>query len=275
MNNLVTRTISGIIFLVIMVAGIWFSEYSYAALFLFIMLSTMLEFHRMTIAPGRHIWARVLTLVSAVTLFSTIFLWQRFGISPRFILLSLIPVLLASGGSIFEKVKDDYITVAYAYTSFVYIALPLSIASLAVFRDGVYDGPLLLCFFGIIWGSDVGAYCLGCTLGRNSRKMCPKISPKKSWWGFAGGLITAVAISLGLKFFGVFSFSLLHSIILGLLLNLVSVLGDLVESVWKRYYDLKDSGRIMPGHGGMLDRFDSSLFAIPVGTIYMLIFNLI
>ena len=171
--------------------------------------------------------------------------------------------------------KDDYITVAYAYTSFVYIALPLSIASLAVFRDGVYDGTLLLCFFGIIWGSDVGAYCLGCTLGRNSRKMCPKISPKKSWWGFAGGLITAVAISLGLKFFGVFSFSLLHSIILGLLLNLVSVLGDLVESVWKRYYDLKDSGRIMPGHGGMLDRFDSSLFAIPVGTIYMLIFNLI
>ena len=105
--------------------------------------------------------------------------------------------------------------------------------------------------------------------------MCPKISPKKSWWGFAGGLITAVAISLGLKFFGVFSFSLLHSIILALLLNLVSVLGDLVESVWKRYYDLKDSGRIMPGHGGMLDRFDSSLFAIPVGTIYMLIFNLI
>ena len=74
MNNLVTRTISGIIFLVIMVAGIWFSEYSYAALFLFIMLSTMLEFHRMTIAPGRHIWARVLTLVSAVTLFSTNFL---------------------------------------------------------------------------------------------------------------------------------------------------------------------------------------------------------
>ena len=199
MNNLVTRTISGIIFLVIMVAGIWFSEYSYAALFLFIMLSTMLEFHRMTIAPGRHIWARVLTLVSAVTLFSTIFLWQRFGISPRFILLSLIPVLLASGGSIFEKVKDDYITVAYAYTSFVYIALPLSIASLAVFRDGVYDGTLLLCFFGIIWGSDVGAYCLGCTLGRNSRKMCPKISPKKSWWGFLAGGIVLAAVSLMIR----------------------------------------------------------------------------
>lgn len=259
-----------------MVAGIWFSKYSYAVLLVFIMMAAMLEFHKLTIEKGRHVWARVLSLVSGLTLFVTTFLWKGFGVDPRFVSLSIVPVLLAMGGSIFEKVKDDYATVSNAYTSFIYIAIPIAISNCIVFNGaGEYDGTMLLCFLGLIWGSDVGAYCLGCTLGRNGRKMCPKISPKKSWWGFVGGLLTSVIISVVLYCCKVFTFPLVHVLVLGILINLVSVLGDLVESVWKRYYGVKDSGKLIPGHGGMLDRFDSSLFAIPVGTVYLLVFNLI
>lgn len=275
MSNLLTRTISGVIFMILMVCGIYFSEFGFAALFLFLLVMGQWEFNRMSIEHGYFVMPKTLTTIAGALLFTMVFLWMRFDINPSFILLSFIPIMVAMVVSLYEKDKSAYASIANTYASMLYVSVPLTIANFLVFSDGVYNGVLLLCFFGLIWGSDVGAYCLGCTLGKNGKKMFPSISPKKSWWGFAGGLMTAIIISLVLHFTHVFTFGLVHSVVLAILINVASVFGDLVESVWKRYYGVKDSGKIIPGHGGILDRFDSTLFAVPVGTIYLLCFSLL
>ena len=147
----------------------------------------------------------------------------------------------------------------------------------AVFNsDGEFNGRLLLCFFAIIWGSDVGAYLFGMGLGQKyGKKLFPSISPKKSWIGFWGGLVTAVGVAVALHYAGLFCFDLVHCIFMGVLLCVAGVYGDLIESQWKRHYNVKDSGNIIPGHGGLLDRFDSALIAIPIGIIYLVVMNVL
>ena len=103
----------------------------------------------------------------------------------------------------------------------------------------------------------------------------PDVSPKKSWIGYWGGLAFAIIVSVGLYYLKIMDFELIHCVILGVLINVSGVYGDLVESQWKRHYAIKDTGKIMPGHGGILDRFDSALFAIPVAVIYLVLLNLI
>mgnify|MGYP002513203285 CR=1 FL=1 len=107
------------------------------------------------------------------------------------------------------------------------------------------------------------------------KKLFPSISPKKSWIGFWGGLFTAVGIAVGLKYYGLLPFDLVHCIAMAILLNVTGVYGDLIESQWKRHYEVKDSGTIIPGHGGLLDRFDSALIAIPIGIIYLVVMNVL
>jgi phosphatidate cytidylyltransferase len=128
----------------------------------------------------------------------------------------------------------------------------------------------------IIWGSDVGAYLFGITLGQKyGKKLFPSISPKKSWIGFWGGLFMAVALAVGLHYLELLPFELRHCIVMSVLLNVTGVYGDLIESQWKRHYEVKDSGNIIPGHGGLLDRFDSALIAIPIGIIYLVLWNVL
>jgi phosphatidate cytidylyltransferase len=147
----------------------------------------------------------------------------------------------------------------------------------AVFNsEGEFNGILLLSFFVIIWGSDVGAYLFGMSLGqRYGKKLFPSVSPKKSWIGFWGGLFTAVLVAVLLNIAGIFTFKMIHCIARAVLLCITGVYGDLIESQWKRHYDVKDSGSIIPGHGGLLDRFDSALIAIPIGIIYLVVMNVL
>ena len=108
-----------------------------------------------------------------------------------------------------------------------------------------------------------------------SKKLCPSISPKKSWAGFWGGLLTALLTGAILYWTGLFTFPIWHCLIVSALMNVMGVFGDLFESLWKRAAGVKDSGNIIPGHGGLMDRFDSALFAIPVGYIYLLLLHLL
>ena len=159
----------------------------------------------------------------------------------------------------------------------VYILASMCILFLMGFTGGQFDGTLLLCFFIMIWCSDVGAFCVGSLFGQKagSRKLAPKISPNKSWVGFWGGLVFTVAAALILHAPGLLVPGIVHCILLAVVIHCTGVCGDLLESAWKRHFGLKDSGNIIPGHGGFLDRFDSSLAAIPAGALYLLIFSLI
>ena len=128
---------------------------------------------------------------------------------------------------------------------------------------------LWLAFLGT-WASDTFAYFTGFFFGRH--KLCPDISPKKTMEGFAGGVIGTVLVTAGIGY--ICSFSILHTAVLGVLIALTATLGDLVESSIKRYTGIKDSGSLIPGHGGVLDRFDSIMFTVPLVYYYVQIFKI-
>ena len=274
MNQTVTRTISGVLFLAIMVCGLLFNQYVFAALIIFIMVVMMLEFYALTM-EGRFMVSRGFAIFAGVTLFTLIFLSFAIDLPAKYIGLALIPLIVVMILSLYSKDRAEFKMAGNLYTGMIYIAMPLSLSNLLVFKGGEFSGLLVLSFFIIIWGSDVGAYCFGLLFGKNGKKLFPVISPKKSWAGFWGGLGTAVVTAIILNLTGLLVIPWYHSIILAVLMHVAGVYGDLFESLWKRIYDVKDSGKIIPGHGGFLDRFDSAIFAIPVGAIYLMLTGLI
>ena len=275
MNSTVTRTISGVVFLVIVVTSILLNKFLFGALFLFILVCMMYEFYHITMAD-KYMWPRIISIVAGATAFILVFLQCAYDIPFRFISIAIVPILFLTCYALFLKDKTDFGLYSHLFTGLVYIAAPLSIANFVVFKGGEYSGLLLLAFFIIIWCSDVGAYVFGMALGQKyGKKLCPEISPKKSWIGAIGGFVMALVGAIVLQLTGILTFPIYHSLILAAVMNVAGVFGDLFESQWKRFYEVKDSGNIIPGHGGMLDRFDSTLLALPAGVLYLVLFNLI
>ena len=122
----------------------------------------------------------------------------------------------------------------------------------------------------MIWLNDTGAYCTGSLLGRH--KMFPRVSPKKSWEGFAGGLLFCVAAAVGAWCFGIQGWDLWQWLVAGAVACAASTYGDLFESLLKRNAGIKDSGNLIPGHGGILDRIDSLLMVAPAFMLLVLLF---
>lgn len=276
MTNFIKRTLSGIGFAAIMLAAFLTNAYVYGVVMLLSLIIMMKEFLQMTC--GRSYWySQVLSILSGVTLFILTYLFKGFNFPGRLVILSFIPVFLLMINSLYVKDKSRFDKFSNLYAVLVYIAVPWSLLNFAVFNSaGEFNGILLLSFFCIIWGTDVGAYIFGITLGQKyGKKLFPSISPKKSWIGFWGGLFTAVLVAVALHYIGMLRFDLMHCIFMGVLLCVSGVYGDLIESQWKRHYEVKDSGNLIPGHGGLLDRFDSALIAIPIGIIYLVVTNVL
>ena len=276
MNNFIKRTISGIGFAAIMLAAFLTNKYVFGAVMLFSLIIMMREFLKMTC--GKNYWfSQILSILAGATLFSLIYLYKGFNFPGRLVILAFVPVFVLMINSLYVKDKSRFDKFSNLYAALIYIAVPWSLLNFAVFNgEGEFNGILLLCFFAIIWGTDVGAYLFGITLGqRYGKKLFPSISPKKSWIGFWGGIAMAVGVAVALHYAGLFCFDLIHCICIALLLAVTGVYGDLIESQWKRHYEVKDSGTIIPGHGGLLDRFDSALIAIPIGIIYLVVMNVL
>ena len=277
MNNFVKRTLSGIGFGIVMISAFLLNRYVFGAVMLFALIVMMWEFLRMTCGK-EYRYSQILSILSGVILFTLVYLYRGFHFPGRLVILAFVPVFILMVNSLYVKDKSRFNKFANLYTAIIYIAVPWSLLNFAVFSpEGNFNGMLLLCFFAIIWGSDVGAYIFGMSFGQKyGKKLFPSISPKKSWIGFWGGMFTAIIISIALYFLKLFpvtgrslTFDLLNCVAMAVLLVVAGVYGDLIESQWKRHYEVKDSGNIIPGHGGLLDRFDSALIAIPMGIIYL------
>ena len=275
MNNTVTRTVSGIVFLAVVIAGLLIDKYLYAALITFMMVTMLYEFYKMTMGE-RFPRSRILAILVGCSAFLILFCIMAFGWDVRLISLSAVLLLVLMASTLFVKDKADFKLFSFLYTGLLYIAVPLAFSNFVVFdKAGAFDGRPMLAFLIIIWASDVGAYCIGMLLGKYTGKLFPSVSPKKTWAGFWGGLLFAVLAGLILDWTGLWTYPMVHAVILSAIMHVAGVFGDLFESQWKRVCDIKDSGSIIPGHGGMLDRFDSALFAIPAGVIYLVIIGLL
>ena len=275
MNSTVKRTISGIGFLAVMLSSLLLNKFLFGAMMLFILVCMLYEFYHITMGD-KYLYPRILAISGGALLFILMFIICAYGVNLRFLAVGMVPLALLMVYALFLKDKSDFGLYSHLYTGLVYIAVPLALSNLVVFRHGEFSGLLMLCFFIIIWCSDVGAYVFGITLGQKyGKKLCPSISPKKSWIGFWGGMLLAIAGAVTAKYTGLLNIPLIHSIFLAAIMHTAGVFGDLFESQWKRFYDVKDSGSIIPGHGGMLDRFDSTLLAMPIGMLYLVLFNLL
>ena len=277
MKNFITRAISGIIFVAIMVAGL--SVNAMAMVFLFTLITSMTIWEFATLVNDReHVSVnRFIATVAGAYLFLAMAGYCS-GLTPSAVFIPyLLTVVYLFISELYLKLPDPINDWAYTMLSQMYVALPFACLNMLAFKaspdGGIYfDRILPLCIFVFLWMNDTGAYCVGSLLGRH--KLFPRVSPGKSWEGSIGGalLVMIVATVIGYYFkdnYTTVLSTIPHWIGLGLVVVFFGTWGDLVESLFKRTLGIKDSGNILPGHGGMLDRFDSSLMAIPAAVVYI------
>jgi len=268
MNTTVQRSISGVVFLGVMLAGLLIHPALYAILFVCMSCGMLVEYYKITMGK-RYMLPRIFAIILGGLSFLALFGVVGYNLPNKTVSIIAVVLLAIMVTTLLEKDRSDFAITSYLYTGLLYIAVPLALANFVVFRDGTFNGVLMVAFFCIIWAGDVGAYCFGMLFGKNGKKLFPSISPKKSWAGFWGGLFLAIVASIILSLTGLFPFAWWHSLLLAVIMNIFGTYGDLYESQWKRTFSVKDSGDIIPGHGGLMDRFDSAIFAIPAGFIYL------
>lgn len=281
MSNLATRTISGIFFAAIIVAAIMFSPATFALLFGVISAVCVWEFCTL-INSRKNIRAnRLISTISAVYLFFSILAFTTEAVGPQIFVPYLLTIVYLLISELYLHRSTPLENWATAFASQLYIALPVALVNVLAFKTNPYyasisyvpEIPLALMVF--LWTNDMGAYCFGSTLQRFvPAKLFPSISPHKSWIGSIGGALLTIAAS---AVFAHFSTSMPLVKWMGMAATVVvfGTWGDLVESQLKRTLGVKDSGRFLPGHGGALDRFDSSLMAIPCVVIYFYIVEML
>ena len=276
MRNFIVRTITGIIFVAAVVASFMRPE-AMVLLFSIVTGMTIWEFCGLVNEREDVTVNRFICTVAGVYFFfaMTYFCSDLYGGAAKSVVFIpyLITIVYLLVAELYLKQADPIHDWAYTMLSQMYIALPFSLLNVLAFnatKSGIvtFNTLLPLSVFVFLWISDSGAYCVGSLLGRH--KLFPRISPGKSWEGSIGGAVFVLAAAYAISYF--IDDRLLNTaewMGLGLVVVVFGTWGDLVESLLKRTLGIKDSGSILPGHGGMLDRFDSSLLAIPAAVIYL------
>ena len=279
-KNLLVRTISGVVLLLLVVGALVWSKWSTGALFAVIMVGGLLEFYRLCRKKGVEpmISVGVATSLAIFALAFAVFLqWgsPATETTARIVLGALLYIMLIVPTTfvceLWRKSPTPIANIATTFMGVIYVALPMAaLLYIPQMLVGKWSAWAMMAFLSIIWINDIFAYLVGITLGKH--RLCERISPKKSWEGFFGGLVGAVGAAL--LFGHIFEGNLLVWGGLGLVTALAGVAGDLVESLIKREVDVKDSGKMMPGHGGFLDRFDALFVAAPFALFYLILTSL-
>lgn len=274
LKNFIVRAISGVLFVAIMIAG--FMRFD-AMLFLFTLITGMAIWEFTGLVNDRAGVTVNRFICSAAGVFLNIAMAGFCsGLTPAIVFIPyLITIIYLFISELYLKQEDPIHDWAYAMMSQLYIALPFSCINILAFTTGEFYWLMPLSIFVFLWCNDTGAYLSGSLFGKH--KLFPRVSPGKSWEGSIGGgiLVVAVAALVGYlepttaEGFGRSGMNILEWMGLGLVVVFFGTWGDLVESLFKRTLGIKDSGNVLPGHGGMLDRFDSSLMAIPASVIYI------
>ena len=276
MKNLMVRTLSGLVLVAVFVGAVLGSQWSFGALLLLILVGGQTEFYKLARETGLSP-QRWMGLAVGVLLFALNFIvFRQFsrsvtdeaGGAVLYLLLYiglLLPTLFVC--ELFRRSATPLANLGATLLGVLYVAVPLSLLLYVpvLAGDGVWRPETVLCYIFIIWANDVFAYLVGMTFGRH--RLCERLSPKKSWEGFFGGLAGAVATGLA------YALDANYWVWGGLALvaSLSGVAGDLVESMFKREAGVKDSGQVIPGHGGVLDRFDALLLSAPYVFLYLLL----
>jgi len=274
------RTLTAVWIVIFILGGFWLHPISFFLTGLIILTGSQYEYYRMIRNSGTS--ARIIPGIftgSAVYVIST--LVAAGIISGKYYLILLPIAFLIMIAELYRKQEKPFDTLAHTFFAVIYIAVPLSLLpysafsrtglqSLLIQKDIVFSPGILIGFLLLQWVNDTGAYLTGITIGRH--RLMERISPKKSWEGFFGGLvISSVTAWLISGWIGVVDTT--GWIIISVIISIGGTYGDLIESMLKRSTEVKDSGTVMPGHGGFLDRFDSALISFPLVYLFLALFG--
>lgn len=278
MRNLLVRSASGVVLFAVVCGAAFLGYGGFVALMMLIGVVGVVEFYNLAtakgVAPQRGVGiaASVALMLAAFSVGALLvydcddFVLAGIGLLLLFFILCALMFVV----EVFRRRDNPILNIATTAMGVVYVALPLSLMSVVPIllnqSEEAWNPWVFLCYLFLVWGNDVFAYLFGISFGRH--KMCERLSPKKSWEGFFGG----VAGSLAMGVLGAYITSGGYLVWIGLavVVSLSSVVGDLVESMFKRDAGVKDSGSFIPGHGGMLDRFDALILSAPFAFIYII-----
>lgn len=271
-STLVKRTITGVLFVAVIVASIISSPTLFISVFAAITALTIHEFAQLINNTNDEIHVnKMITMAGGIYLFFAMGGYCSNALGSRIFLPYLLLIMYLFISELYLKRAHPIHNWAYSMLSQMYIALPFSLLNVLYYQADIkgnvtINAALPLAVFVFLWANDTGAYCFGSLFGKH--RLFERISPKKSWEGSIGGGVLTLFISLIFAHF----FNFLGTwqwMGLAIVVVVFGTWGDLTESLLKRRLGVKDSGNILPGHGGMLDRFDSALMAIPAAVCYL------
>lgn len=272
MTNLIKRGLTGTLFVVAIMGSITLHPIAFLCLFALITGLTIWEFGRLIqpYIPADNL-VHIVNVLLGVYLFIASFLFVNRIMDITVYLTYIALIMVTIIAELYKKEDNPIYTWAHTMLTQIYCAGTFSLLNF-IGTEEVFDPPFnynptfIIALFIFIWLNDTGAYIVGSLIGK--RKLFKRISPKKSWEGFFGGLVTTI---IGSQIFALYAPQVgwYHWLALSIIIVVVGTWGDLVESLMKRTVQVKDSGNLLPGHGGMLDRFDSVILAIPAMFIYI------
>lgn len=278
MKNLLLRAGSGAIYVALIVFSLIGSPWIFLGLCLLLPILGLIEFYKLANTSGERKLTLVIDIIGAILMILGFFAAENQCSTCSLPTITfatpyLVYLLTRFVVQLYSREASPLNNLAFSIMGQLYVVLPFGLMNMLYFD---YASPmLLLAMFIMIWLNDTGAYLVGCSIGRH--RLFPRISPKKSWEGFFGGLTFTIGAAFILKLTlpeHYTEISLAGMVGLAIVVTAFSTWGDLVESLIKRTLDVKDSGKMMPGHGGMLDRIDSLLLVAPAMLCYMLILGL-
>ncbi len=260
MKDLTKRTLTGAVYVLSVIAAVCINRYIAAVYFAFIIAVGLWEFIKISRSKGIKINSPLVYLTSLLLYLAVFFHSsdQLFFATPLW-LVCLLSVLALVISSLYIKNEKPFSSAAYSLLAVLYIALPLSVANLIFAMNDIFGCNLLLSVFIFAWCNDTFAYLFGSRFGKH--RLFERHSPKKSWEGFVGGVVMTIVAAVVMYL--VFGGAIYVWVLMALVTSVVGTYGDLFESMFKRQMEVKDSGNILPGHGGILDRFDILLFVLP------------
>lgn len=273
--NLITRTITGVLFVVIVVAC-FLRPVAMEFLFALVTGLTIWEYCGLVNEKEGVQVNRFISTVAGVYFFLAVGGFCSGLVPTAAFIPYLLTIVYLFISELYTGGKDAIENWAHTMLGQMYIALPFSTVNVLAFQSSggqtVFNNIVPLCVFIFLWTNDTGAYCSGSLFGKH--KLFPRISPGKTWEGSIGGAVLVLAMAAAIHFLfphieEELGLSIWQWMGLGLVIVVFGTWGDLVESLFKRTLGIKDSGNILPGHGGMLDRFDSSLMAMPAAVVYL------
>jgi phosphatidate cytidylyltransferase len=273
LNNFFKRSLTGIVFVLVLGGGILINSFTFFALIGVIIGLGLWEFYKL-MAPTQLSANKLPGLTIGLLFFCLICLYSigYIEINLFWVIVPLISVVFVL--ELYRKHDYPFQNIAITLFGVLYVVVPLSLLVLIGFPErsvSGYESKVIMGFFFLLWSNDTGAYLTGISIGKHP--MFPRISPKKSWEGFTGGLVFTLLVAFIIsKYFT--ELQRMDWMIIAVIICIFGVWGDLIESMLKRSLQIKDSGNILPGHGGILDRFDSVLFSAPIVFVYLQLKNL-